>query len=143
MKAKMKVIVLVLYPLIMVPIYVAPIIFGIGTAIDAIDAADIGDDPNQVSDQVVDQVAGQVAGQFEEGLAFGSTMWMFEAGCYLALGIVVAIFATEVRWVTALVFGAAVFDLAPMLNQIPLVPTIALVVGYIMIARAKKPQTVT
>ena len=58
-------------------------------------------------------------------------MWWTQAVCYRLLLLTPIVFVPPARWTAALVLFAAVFDLTPLLDFIPLVPTVMLMIDTV------------
>ena len=128
----MKVIGMILFILLLVPIYALPWISGLGSAVAAMEAVDAAVDERAVDQDLVDSTTTIVTG-----------IWVAEAICYVLLLAVPLIFAKGARWTAALIAFAAAFDLLPILDFIPLVPTVMFIVAFVFMAKARPPQSGT
>ena len=64
--------------------------------------------------------------------------WLAEAICYALLAAIVLL-CSGARWTVALVALAAAFDLLPLLDLVPFVPTVLLVTAFVFMAKAPTP----
>lgn len=126
----MKIVGIVLFILLLVPIYVLPWVAGLGTAVAAMEAADAAVDAREIDQELVDSTTTVVTG-----------IWVTEAICYALLLATPLIFARGARWTAALIAFAAAFDLLPFLDFVPLVPTVMFVVAFVFMAKARPPES--
>ena len=69
--------------------------------------------------------------------------WGAEATCYVLLLVTSLIFAKGARWTAALIAFAAAFDLLPILDFIPFVPTVMFIIAFVFMAKAQPAQAGT
>lgn len=69
--------------------------------------------------------------------------WTAEAICYVLLLVTTLIFAKGARWTAALIAFAAAFDLLPILDFIPFVPTVMFIIAFVFMAKAQPAQAGT
>ena len=126
----MKVIGMILFVLLLVPIYALPWVAGLGSAVAAMEAVDAAVDAREVDQNLVDSTTTWVTG-----------IWIAEALCYVLLLATTLIFARDARWIAALIAFAAAFDLLPILDIVPLVPTVMFIVAFVFMAKAQAPES--
>ena len=128
----MKVIGLILFVLLLVPIYALPWVAGLGGAVAAMEAVDAAFDAREMDQDLVESTTTVVTG-----------IWIAEAICYVLLLATPLIFAKGARWTAALIAFAAVFDLVPILDWVPLVPTVMFIIAFVFMAKAQAPGSHT
>ena len=128
----MKVIGMILFILLLIPIYTLPWISGLGRAVAAMELVDAAVDERAMDQDLVDSTT-----------TFATGIWVAEAICYVLLLAVPLTFVRGARWTAALIAFAAGFDLLPILDFIPLVPTVMFIVAFVFMAKARPPQSGT
>ena len=125
----MKPIGLILFILLLLPIYAIPWVGGLGTAVSAMEHVDAAIDDRAVDGELVDDVS-----------LVAMATWVAEAVCYALLFAVCLIFARGARWIAGLIVFAAAFDLLPLLDFIPLIPTVMFIIAFVFMAKAQPPD---
>ena len=124
----MKVVGVILFILLLVPIYVLPWV-SVGSSAVAAMAA---------TDAPIGEVDEQAA--FHDIVDF-MKFWIAEGICYVLLLAVTLVFARGARWTAALIAFAAAFDLLPILDFIPFVPTVMFILAFVFMAKARPPHS--
>ena len=131
----MKAIGLILFVLLLLPIYALPWVSGLGSVVAAMDALDVAANPHAMEEDLV--------GLFDSRATVVAKIWIAEAICYVLLLATPLVFAKGARWTAALIAFAAVFDLVPILDFVPLVPTVMFVIAFVFMAKAQVPESRT
>ena len=131
----MKTIGILLTLALLVPIYVLPWVGG-AVQVDGFMGAMETPDPDLTESEY--EAAIDAAGEdIGKSLMLAFKIWLAQAACYALLVATPLVFSSGARWTCALMAGAAVFDLMPVLDWIPFVPTVLILIAFVFMAKAQ------
>ena len=125
----MKAIAIVLFLLLLLPIYALPWLQGLADTVSVTETIDAAIDDREADQELIESTS-----------AWATGTWIAEAVCYAVLMLSLLIFARGARWVVALILFAATFDLVPVLDLVPLVPTVMFIIAFVFVAKAERPK---